>query len=237
MAIYVSASSLKDFIKCSKKVYYRIFEPSLAVQSEASTLGIIAHKILEQSWDDKERAVSLASKMCLQENLGDHAINSIETYVHTYFEKFSKLLKPSDLIEHRFKVKLDTDVFLVGVFDRVSAGNVYDWKTTTKTPTRIDNDIQFNIYNMAYKMLFNSPPTGLYLASLREGRLVRYVESKQHIDTLRNGIIPEFVETIRKKEFIKSGLFSNQCYYCPYKTDCLSKGEEDVVVHTNFIQG
>lgn len=236
MAIYVSASSLNDFISCSQKVNYRLFGKEKEVPSKEARIGSITHKVIEQKWNDLNQALELANTLSRQEGLDSLSNNMIESFVHTYFENFKQHLSEKDLIEHKFKIKIDKDVFLVGVMDRVSNGNVFDWKTSKTTPTRLDNNVQFIIYNMAYNRVFNSSPAGLYLASLREGKMVRYVESKLHTDILLNNIIPDFINTVRKKDFIKTGVFNGSCYYCPYRKSCLSEGEEDVMVHTKFIE-
>lgn len=235
MAIHVSASALKDYISCSQKVYYRIFETGEAVQSREMLMGTITHKVLEKEWNNKANAASLIYKLCKENNLDTTAIGSILHFVQTYFERFSVMIKDDDKIEKRFKVKLYDDVYLVGVFDRVTRGTIIDWKTTAKPPKRIDNDVQFILYDLAYNLIYKKPAEGLYLAALSDGSLVRYSESKLHSETLINSLIPEFVETIRKKSFKREGLFTGACYRCPYKLQCLG-GENNVMVRGNFVE-
>lgn len=221
MAIYVSASSLADFISCSQKVYYRIFEAGEAIPSREMLMGTITHKVLEKAWKDKDVALNLANALCAKEDLDATARQTVEHFIHTYFERFSFLVRPDDGIEKRFKVKLHDDVYLVGVFDRVSSGTIIDWKTNSKPPKNIDGSIQFILYDLAYNLIYGTKTEGLYLAALKDGSLVRYKESKQHTEILVTQVIPDFVDAVKNKKFVRSGLFNGSCYRCQYKQNCL----------------
>jgi PD-(D/E)XK nuclease superfamily protein len=236
VSIFVSASSLQDFLACEQKVYYRIFEKGEAVPSREMLMGTITHKVLEKHWDDLDKAIDYALSLCKEYKLDKTAENSVEHFVRTYFYRFSSMVSKDDNIEKRFKVKMTGDVYLVGVFDRVTRGTVIDWKTSANPPKRIDNNVQFIIYDMAYKLLYKRPPEGLYLAALSNGSLVRYSESKEHADTLVTKIIPEFVEAVRTKSFIKTGLFNGSCYRCPYKVPCLGGEKSSELVRSEFTQ-
>lgn len=231
--IFVSASALQDYVTCSYRTYFRIFEPGEAVPSKEMKMGTITHKVLEKAWKNKEVALNLASVLCTKENLDAQSFQAVEHFINTFFERFSIMVRDDDNIEKRFKVKLYDDVYLVGVFDRVSRGTVIDWKTNANPPKRIDNNIQFILYDLAYNLLYNKQCEGLYLAALKDGSLVRYKESAEHQETLRRDIIPRFVSDIRKKEFAKTGLFTGACYRCPYKIPCLGE-KENVVYKSSF---
>ena len=198
-------------------------------------MGSITHKILEKAWSDKEAADKLVQSLSEKEGLGEVEKNSIQHFVSTYFERFRIMVADEDKIEKRFKVKLYDDVFLVGVFDRISKGVVIDWKTNSKPPKYLYNNVQFILYDLAYNLLYNKKPEGLYLAALKDGSLVRYSESKEHSDTIINKIIPEFVHAVRNRLFIKTGLFSGACYRCQYKQTCIS-GDKDVVDNPSIIE-
>lgn len=230
MAIHVSASSLADYISCSQKVYYRIFKTEEGVEevpSREMLMGSITHKVLEKAWQNEEIALNLGKSLCDKEGIDAVGKSSVEHFIHTFFQVFGRMVNDGDMIEKRFKVKLYDDVYLVGVFDRITRGTVIDWKTNAKPPKNIDGNIQFILYDLAYNILYNKKAEGLYLAALKDGSLVRYKESKQHSEVLIHQVIPDFVEAVRKKSFVKTGLFNGACYRCPYKIVCL--GEKDVV--------
>ena len=124
--IFVSASSLSDYISCKNKVYYRIFETGEALPSKEMLMGTITHKVLEKAWRNKEVALNLGASLADSYKLDGQSKQAIEHFVHTFFERFSIIIRDDDRVEQRFKVKLYDDVYLVGVFDRVSLGTVID---------------------------------------------------------------------------------------------------------------
>lgn len=234
--IFVSASALRDYLKCSQQVYYRIFEPELKIENREMIIGRIVHKVLEKAWKNKDVALGLGKSLCQKEKLDAVAEQSVEHFIHTFFESFSPIISDEDSVEKFFKVKLYDDVYLVGKFDRISRGMVIDWKTVSQPPKRIDNDIQFIIYDLAYNLLYGRQPEGLYLAALKDGSLIRYTESKNHSETLINQVIPNFVADVRNKVFVKFGLFTGACYRCPYKAQCLGTEVKNVMVFEQSIE-
>lgn len=234
MSIHVSYSSLNDFISCQQKTYFRIFEPGEGIQSKEMLMGSIAHKALEKFWNSRNEALKLAKQLCEQNKLDQTGNNSVEHFVNTYFEKFYIMVREGDKIEKRFKIKLYDDVYLVGVFDRISLGTVIDWKTNANPAKKLDNSVQFILYDLAYNLIYGKQSEGLYQAALSDGSLVRYSESKQHSETLIQKIIPQFVETVRNKSFMKTGLFNGACYRCPHKITCL--GDKHELVRGNTIE-
>jgi len=117
--IFVSASAIRDYLKCSQQVYYRIFEPELKISSREMIMGEITHKVLEKAWQNKDVALNLGMSLARKENLDPIAIQSIEHFIHTFFERFTIIINHDDKVEKFFKVKLYDDVFLVGKFDRI----------------------------------------------------------------------------------------------------------------------
>jgi hypothetical protein len=106
---------------------------------------------------------------------------------------------------------------------------VFDWKTNATVPKYIGNDPQFIIYDKAYELVYGKKADGIYFASLKSGGLIRYTESKEHSDALINHIIPNYIEDVRKKNFIKQGLFNGSCYRCPFKIPCLGEKSSELV--------
>lgn len=232
--IFVSASALKDYLSCSNKVYYRIFEPELKVSNREMIIGDIVHKVIEKAWQDLDVALNLGKTLGINQNVDPIGMESIKHFIHTFFDHFAPLVSREDKIERFFKTKLSDDVYLVGKFDRISRNLLFDWKTNANPPKAIGNDPQFIIYDYAYNLIYKQPPEGIYFASLKDGALIRYNESSEHAKALIEKIIPEYVETVRKKDFIKTGLFTGQCYRCPFKVPCL--GDKNGVVYNPPIE-
>lgn len=232
--IFVSASALNDYIKCSQKSYYRIFEPELKTENREMILGTITHKVIEKAWQDLDVALNLGKTLCEQQSVDKVGMQSVEHFIHVFFESFYPLISRGDKVEQFFKTKLEDDVYLVGKFDRVSRGMIFDWKTDSNPLKNIDNQPQFIIYDLAYKLIYGKPSDGIYYASLKEGKLIRYTESSQHADTIIDKIIPSYIDDIRNKRFVKTGLFNGSCYRCPFKNPCL--GEKHGMVYPDFIE-
>lgn len=229
MAVYVSATSLASFIKCEQMAYFRLFakgEPP--PPNREQKLGIITHKILQKSWNDKDNAIKLIASMSKKEELDAVGVQSLHHFINTYFERFYILTKETDESEKRFKVKLEKDIYLVGVFDRVGR-IVIDWKTNASPAKRVDNDIQFILYDLAYRKLYNKEPYGVYMAALKDGSLVKYNQNSLYINALMEEVIPKFVDVVKSRSFYRNGIFNGSCYRCNFKEPCL--GVQNVVVH------
>lgn len=223
MPIFISASAIKDYISCQTKSYYRIYKPKLAIENREMIMGKIAHKAIEKHWKSVDDATEFAESECKRYKFDKLTENTVLHFVLTFFNDFRGYVLDDDKIEQKFKLSLHSDVFLVGVFDRVCNGNVFDWKTNSVTPKRLESDPQFILYNFAYEQLYGSKPASIYLASLRDGSLVRYKESNLYRKELFEKIIPDYISTIRKNSFTKGGMFSGACYRCSYKSDCLKE--------------
>lgn len=223
MSIYISASGLLDYISCNRKSYYRIFKPIEPVKSLEQIRGTVVHKVLQEYWQDHSLAMQNIPTVAKQFGLQESELDNVRYFVHNFFDSFYGYVKDGDLIEHNFKLKLDNDVYLVGVFDRISDGKVFDWKTTKKTPANLSGNIQFIVYNYAYNKLFNSKPVAMYYASLNDRKLVMYYDIEAYSNVLLNELIPSFIKDVRDKNFIRNGVFSGACYKCDWRSHCLGK--------------
>ena len=223
--ILLSASSIKDFIACERKYWYRRFASDLAEPSEALIRGKIVHEIIEKYWDDEEAGFLYLS------SLVDNTFDSVKAHRHldSFYNNFRNLCGKDDSIEERFKINYINetnekvnDVKIIGMFDRVlPTGVIFDWKTNRSTPKSLDNDPQFLLYYHAYHTLHNKPPASLYFASLTSSRLVRFNFDPYKLDLLLYEIIPNMLRNIREKIFPPSGIFKyNTCSFCPFKEHC-----------------
>jgi hypothetical protein len=145
------------------------------------------------------------------------------------------LLSENDLIEHRFKIKLYDDVFMVGKMDRISDDMVYDWKTAFKPPTDLTSDPQFIIYYTAFIKLFGKQPTSVFGVYLMHNKIIPYVPDQYYIDLLYNEIMPRMVMDIRNKALPKSGRFKNICKDCIFNIACFSEDKNVLADKNTFI--
>lgn len=231
MSIYLSASSISDFIKCPQKVLYRRTKQVEQVPSREMVLGNIAHAAIEKGWSDRNRAIEVVNYWVKNESLPRKDRDDLLFYVDIFFLNFKHLLSDKDTIEYNFKLQLYDDVFIVGKMDRISNGNIFDWKTG-KVPTRVSNDVQCIIYDYSYEKLFGKQANSICLASLSSGELVPYTRNDFYVKEIFDNIIPRMIKTIKNESYERLGMFNHSCFRCPYKIGCLSgiKGEYDNVL-------
>lgn len=216
----LSASGIKDFLKCSRSYQYRMEIPDEGIQTQEQAVGSAVHSIIEKSW--KARNKDVEKQVIEQYQLSD--LTKLETCLNNYYSLYPQLLTEEDLTEQDFRVHLFEDVYLVGRMDRIipSKNMVIDWKTTTRSPSRIDNDIQFMIYYLAYKKLYNKEPSVIMYAALFSNKNVYFKPDKFYIDILLNEIIPTIVYRRKNKIFTREGVFNGSCRNCNYLSQCWS---------------
>lgn len=225
MPIYLSASSISDFIKCPQKVLYRFKKTVPEVPNKDMTIGKIVHLALEKGWRSKEQAYSVIHSGVRENDLKKADNTNMEFMVDMFFLNFRDRLGDKDLIEYKFKIPLYDDVFIVGKMDRISGGNLYDWKTSSKLPSRLSNDVQCIIYDWAFNRLFDRGATSICVAGLATGELIPYREDKLFVKELFENIMPRMIKTVRADSYERLGMFNHSCFRCPYKAGCLGGGD------------
>jgi ATP-dependent helicase/DNAse subunit B len=216
--IKLSASSIKDWLQCPARYYYRVNYPESSIPTEGMALGTVVHKVIEDNWNNVDNGILQAEELIKEYGIKNKqkVFNCLDNFYYNY----SLLLFENDRIEEYFKYKVDTDCELVGKMDRISNGVIYDWKTTSSVTSFIDNDPQFIIYYTAYKKLFNKNPIAVYYINLADNRVVQFKPS-EYIEILYNEIIPSMIKGINQSDFYKKGLFDKfSCRNCNFKKIC-----------------
>lgn len=223
MPIYLSASSIADFIRCPQKVLYRIKKTVPQVQSKEMIVGQIAHYALEKGWKDRDRAYEILKQESSRQELSKTDLTNLQFMIDIFFLNFKRLLGENDLIEFNFKLSLYDDVFIVGKLDRISGGNLYDWKTASRLPSKLSNDVQCIVYDWAFQKHFGIKAKSISVASLAKGELIPYVEDKMYVKEIFDNIIPRMIRTIKNESYERLGMFNHSCFKCPYKSGCLER--------------
>ncbi len=229
MSIYLSASSIADYIKCQQKVLYRFTKPFPEVFSKDATIGKIVHLAIEKHWNDRTQAIELVKQESKKYGLYSADRNKMEYQLDLFFLNFAHRLQEDDLIEYHFKFPLYDDVSLVGKIDRISNGNLYDWKTGIVSKY-LGGDVQCIIYEYAYQKIFGKDPTSINLGALASGQLVPYVRNELAIKEVFENVIPNMIRTVRNGTYYRQGIFNHSCYRCPFKIGCLGNGGEENVL-------
>ena len=129
--IYLSASSIKDFISCERKYWYRRFASDVAEPTEAIARGSAVHKVIEKYWDDPDKGFEFLNSFSKRE----FDLVKAQKAMDSFYANFRNLLGEGELIEHKFKIDFGKGVKLIGVFDRVlPTGVIFDWKTNRSLP-------------------------------------------------------------------------------------------------------
>lgn len=224
MSIYLSASSIKDFIDCPQKVLYRRTKPFPEVRSKGMIVGEIAHRAIEKGWEKRDLAYAIVKEECRKAGLARADQTNLEFYMDMFFYNFKDLLSNKDLIEYNFKIQIFDDIYIVGKIDRISSGNLYDWKTGGKIASRLSSDVQCIIYEWAYKKIFSKEPASICIASLAKGELIPYQRDDFYIQELFGKIIPRMIKTVKNETYERLGMFNHSCFNCPYRVGCLGRG-------------
>lgn len=229
--IHISASSIKDWLACSKRYVYRTQYPKEDAEKTPDLLvGTAVHEIIENHWNDsldnnlKRLSTSLASVGLTEEN--KYHITKAERSIKNFYRTYIELLGDDDEVEKSFKIQIKPNVFLVGKIDRIIpkfGGIVIDWKTNNKAPKEedLEKDVQFIIYRQAYKHLYKKDPAKIWYASLfTNDRLLVQYNSIYHAH-LFDEIIPKMVSDIEHNSYIKQGLYTGACGKCQFKKICI----------------
>ena len=235
MSIYLSASSISDFIKCPRKVMYRVKKTVEPAASPEMGMGTVVHLALEKAWRDRDEAYKIVHSEGKTLGMKKADIYTMEFCLDMFFLNFKGLLKEDDLIEWKFKLPLYDDVFIVGKVDRISNGNVFDWKTG-QTANNLSYDVQCIIYEWAYKKQFKKDVSSICIASLKKGELIPYYRNSMYVNEVFDNIIPRMIRTIKNEWWEERlGLFNHSCFRCPFKIGCLET-KDNVVDSPIFVE-
>lgn len=214
--IYLSASSIKDFLSCERKYWYRRFHSDQRATSIEADTGTAVHDVIETYWNN---SVSGMSRITYYPEIDTvKASQALEIF----YEKFVSLLSSKDKIEKKFSIEWTPNVKFVGTMDRITPnGIIYDWKTNKRLPVDLSSDPQFILYNYAYRVMNGRPPASVYFASLTYGRLIKFKYNKTKEDILLDEIIPDMLEHIGRNKFNPTGLYRfTTCRHCFFKEHC-----------------
>ncbi len=217
--IYLSMSSIKDFLRCSKMFYYRKNYAEEAVDALEASVGTVVHKIIE-TYPTGPYDPQVLATLVREKDIDLSGEVKLLRLLDNYYTKFPHILekmKPeTDKSEFYFQEKISGDVTLAGKMDYILRDEhiVYDWKTG-QTKRDISNDIQFIIYYTVYQVNLNKCEETLY------------IPRKIYIDALYEQIIPKIVSAIQNKEYFKEGYFNGSCFRCNFIAVCARDPQEE----------
>lgn len=219
--IYLSASSIKDFIDCPLRLKFRS-EVETRDLNSGLIVGTRVHHLIEKYWNHPD-FLNVTKKEILDLNQEEQLKAGICLY--SFNRNYLSLLSEKDRVELEFKLPLSKNVSIVGKMDRILPnGVVIDWKTNTKAPNKVDNDVQFIIYYWAYTQLYNTPPAQVLNINLFQDKITSFYKTESY-DFLFNEIIPYILKCIKDKKYPHLGYYNGSCYNCQFKSYCHSGGQ------------
>jgi hypothetical protein len=224
--INISASTLKDYMDCPKKVDFRLNYSGSGAQTTPQLMGTIVHYVIEKYWqNDRVALAEMRKQFTKYPELDNKERTKIELCIQNFFQLYGNILTVDDQIERFFKIPWGKDVQLVGKLDRIHNHVIYDWKTGA-APEDINRDPQFILYYLAYRKLFNRDPAAVSYVSLPTMKTYLFKPVPEYIDELL-GIIPLVASQIKQKHFPKYGLFSYRtCINCAFQKPCWGHSDE-----------
>ena len=216
-------------MECPQKFWYRLTKSKESESTLPMRIGNIVHRLLEVSnnWETTQEGLILASSMLDDFDLSGYDVNKLIPYIEIFNNYWRKLTSPDDLIEHSFKFPIDTDVYLVGKFDRVlkKSNTLVDWKTNKEVPASLKNSTQFLIYDEAYRIIYGKRPESVVFASLVQPTLIPYQRNESRVSVVFDEIMPKIIHDWRHKNYARFGMFTNKCHNCAFKTVCYDELE------------
>jgi CRISPR/Cas system-associated exonuclease Cas4 (RecB family) len=232
MTINLSASSIKDFLVCSKRYYYRINSIGNSVPNDGMAVGSTVHYAIETCWN-KNYSVAMRSALSyMQKNnisfTDNFYSNKISVSLKNFFANYKFLLTKNDETEKKFKIDFSNNVCFVGRIDRIiksSDGNnmLVDWKTSQRDPFTIDIDPQFLLYKYAYEILYGRKPARVLYINVYTNRMLSLTNDADNYKKLFSVTVPEIISRIKSNNYALEGLKKrNACKYCQFREQCMA---------------
>lgn len=218
---------IRDYLACSQRAYYRMYEPQEAVPTEEMSIGTVVHEVISKNPKNYEDALEMAKVLIHANNFPfDYRTDRITKALNNYFSGLNTITSDKDMAEKFFDIPFSRGVSIVGKFDRITTdGYLLDFKTSWITPKTLTRDIQFNIYYWAYQKLYNKVPTKTFWVGLLKNELVEFIPVPFFMNQLFNEVIPEVAKNLNNKRFIREGMYKEECEYCSYIHLCWSSWE------------
>lgn len=227
----LSATSIKDSELCRRCLWYRRHNPKAAKLSKAVIFGSITHEAVEKHtqvgvairWAEEEWERRMGSSFAKGATVPPKNFNKmLENYYYVMLPTFRNA--PDTRIEWFFDIPWkhykdkSLNIHIVGKIDRIANKCIYDWKTSSRAPSYYTKqDIQFYIYDWAYKQEFGRYPEQVIYGFLQRGKLYPieiHEASRKNLVNVINKAVDVFIEDS------PSWLSGYHCGNCFYREQC-----------------
>ena len=247
---YISASRLKCFQTCRLQYYFRYVERIETPTSPALFVGQMVHKVLQQwnlaRWRGEDAS---CERMCaLFESYWIERNEEVEVFLENPELEAAEKSKAWTILEHYLmhspipqeekpeavEVVVDRDLIghglppLKGIIDLVrEGGRIVDFKTTARTPDRMQavhqNEVQLGCYALLYREATGHQESGFelhHLVKTKAPKLVVTPLEPFHRDQIERliRVMESYVAGVMTEDYVPSpGL---HCSYCDYLAEC-----------------
>ncbi len=229
--LYLSATGIKDFLDCPKRSKYRRDKKESAVIDVHVDFGGIVHTAIEDfdtydealefslaEWETRYNTNSFMGKTTktpksFRKMFKGYYNEILPAITHDGFEIAEKEI----MVEH--VAPFDSNIMLIGKFDRIQTEKIWDWKTSMKPPDVYDlQDFQFYFYDYLFRLVYDMEPE-LYYGYLYGGSTHKIEINKTMQDNtldLIKHVADEMYEGIEHR------VTGYQCRRCFYRGICYS---------------
>lgn len=223
MKCNLSASIIRDFLYCPKKLYYRRHNAEQVPNSNTMS-GIIVHKVLETSWRNRKQAEEAIKGLLKYYNIKSNEIrNVVINSVDNYFNLFRTVVEDDDMVEKTFYTTYVPNHGIVGKFDRVNTrtNTLIDWKVSTYDQHDINHDVQLLLYNIAYRIIYKRKLENVFHINLLTGTCNTFVFSEPIVKEFEEVLIEKVIYALDHNDFPRYGLYKKDlCENCSYNNVC-----------------
>lgn len=222
--LYLSVSSLRDYLACPKRYWWKTFARAVPVVNEYVIRGQIVHNAIEKC-SNLEDALEFAEQEYSTDFLSDSLPDDVRKMIKNYYSKIEPTLdaRNEDTVETTFKLKWSPDAFIVGKIDRMSQDKTkfYDWKTSFNKPNIHSlHDPQFYVYHWAIQRRWGVSSTPYY-GHLMSGELFR-VDINDEMWYNVKYLIDQAIDELLKINYYPR-VAGYQCGSCFFKDICWSE--------------
>ena len=236
--MYLTASSIKDYLDCPQKLEYRLHGES-STPNAYFLRGTVVHEIIaDRSIDNPTKAKEVFfeefSRLVVENDpefpfrtTFTSMVKESNKMLDNYYLKIDPAFDAPlpEHIEMFFEVTIGGQVFK-GVIDQIREDSVFDWKTTVKPldPVTRNADYQFTLYGLAYKELFGKYPKNIYYGHLYSGEVHKLERTEADYEYLKE--VANQVDFSMKNDIFPRNYSKYGCALCQYKHLCFDEDDK-----------
>lgn len=187
----LSASRLKLYRECRLRFYQKYVQHLPDGKNTALIMGSAIHKAIEDHYKGIDWRYTLRHTIAsinneYEDSKGDviryntlaEIYDMSEQYLSNFpFDEFTDSLRELHF-NLEYVSRAGNKHGIQGYIDMISDDTLIDFKTGSKKPSSIDDDIQFTIYTWAFLRLYGKKPERVIWYHIRTGDVVEYDLSK-----------------------------------------------------------